>query len=346
VPPARLLSLLNVKYVITDKTQDVWLDGTYYDLEHSVSLGEVSLTDLPAHNTTHLGVVSYLTGTVDLENGTPVANLIVTSTEGVEIALTLLAGQHTSEGLYTNQPVAPTQARVGHHWRDNEQGNDYMSVLGLGQSLIPKAIAIQSLLPGEKVHLRGLTLIDETSGTSRNLSIDPSYRLVHSGDVKIYENLTVLPRAFVVHKSVVAESDEQALNYLRTKDLDPSDTVVLREGLTLDAEEGRSTARIVSYEPHEVQLEASLDSPGYLILTDTHYPGWTAAVDGQEAPIVLANLYLRAVLLEPGEHTVTFQFKPQTVRQGLIVGALSWLAWVLVVAIVASRTGRKPASGV
>ena len=47
VPPARLLSLLNVKYVITDKTQDAWIDDIFYDLEHTVPLGELTLSDLP-----------------------------------------------------------------------------------------------------------------------------------------------------------------------------------------------------------------------------------------------------------------------------------------------------------
>ena len=47
VPQARLLSLLNVKFIITDKMQDVWIDDVFYDLEHSTPLGEVTLADLP-----------------------------------------------------------------------------------------------------------------------------------------------------------------------------------------------------------------------------------------------------------------------------------------------------------
>ena len=59
VPPSRLLSLLNVKYVITDKTQDVWIDDVFYDLEHTVPLGQVTLgrEHVPDFEATHLGIV-------------------------------------------------------------------------------------------------------------------------------------------------------------------------------------------------------------------------------------------------------------------------------------------------
>jgi hypothetical protein len=38
VPPGRLLSLLGVKYVITDKVFDAWIDGLFYDLQFPARL--------------------------------------------------------------------------------------------------------------------------------------------------------------------------------------------------------------------------------------------------------------------------------------------------------------------
>jgi hypothetical protein len=137
ISPARLLSLLNVKYVMTDKTQDIWIDDVFYDLEHTVPLGEVTLADLPEFESTHLGVVSYLTGTATLEDGAPVAQIVVTGTDGTEVTATLLAGRHTAEGLYVEGEIAHPPARVGHHWRDQEQGNDYVAVLDLARVLYP-----------------------------------------------------------------------------------------------------------------------------------------------------------------------------------------------------------------
>src|SRR3972149_1570511 len=50
--------------------------------------------------------------------------------------------------------------------------------------------------------LRGPSLIDERSGAFQTLTLG-QYRLVHSGDLKIYDNLALRPRAFVVPNAVV-----------------------------------------------------------------------------------------------------------------------------------------------
>jgi hypothetical protein len=341
VPPAPLLSLLNVKYLITDKTQDVWIDDVFYDLEHTRPLGQVRLGDLPDFWSTDLGVVSYLTGTAHLEDLTPVARVTITGSQGEVFSTELLAGEQTAEGIYTEGQVAHPQARVGHPWRDNEPGNDYIAVLDLGEAMRPQEIAVHALLPDGQFHLRGLTLIDRDSGTSRTLSVDPAYRLVHSGDVKVYQNLTVLPRAFVVHQAQVVPDEGQALGRLRDPDLNPAQTVVLGQGQEMVIPGGTSSVEILDYEPERIELRASLDSPGYLVLTDTDYPGWEAMVDGVATPIQRANLYFRAVPLETGEHEITFRYQPSSVRAGLGLGVAGWVVLLVSLAVVMSRIGRK-----
>jgi hypothetical protein len=356
VPPGRLLSLLNVKYVITDKTQDVWIDDVFYDLEHTVPLGDVTLADLPDFETTQLGIVSYLTGAVHLEDGAPVAELTITGAVGPEGALsptdvvtqtiTLRAGEHTAEGLHSAEPVAHRQARVGHRWRYNDQGNDYIAVLALEQPLHPEIITVRSLLPGERFHLRGMTLIDGRTSTSRNLSIDPTYRLAHSGDVKIYQNLAVLPRAFVVHQATVPAGDQQALDLLRDPGFDPSQTVILAQGQELAGATGQSRAEISSYDPERVQVRATLERSGYLVLTDTHYPGWEATVNGEPAPVLRADLYFRAVPLPAGEHEVIFHYRPFSARLGSILSLAAGVLWIVITIVTSIRIGRKPTTSV
>jgi hypothetical protein len=339
VPPARLLSLLNVKYVITDKTQDVWIDGVFYDLEHTVPLGQITLEDLPAFETTHLGIVSYLTGTAQmaegqpLADGTPVAEITVTGAGGIRISTELRAGEHTAEGRYEAGQTDHRQARVGHIWRDDPQGSDYIAVLDLGQRLEPQVLTIRSLLPGQVVQLRGLTLIDEATGTSRYLSIHPAYKLVHSGDVKIYENLEVLPRAFGVYEGVAAADDEEVLALLRDPATDPAYQVILNDAslpeATTPTPDHRPAVRILGYEAEEVRLEADFGAPGYLVLTDAYYPGWEAEVDGQKAPILRADLYFRAVALDSGRHQVTFRYRPASVCLGLTISGSAALVALL-----------------
>jgi hypothetical protein len=68
--------------------------------------------------------------------------------------------------------------------------------------------------------------------------------------------------------------------------------------------------------------------PGYRVLTfiDAMYPGWKAYVDGEEAPILLADDAFKAVVLSPGAHTVRFVFIPYRTYAGLAISFLTVIA--------------------
>ena len=65
-----------------------------------------------------------------------------------------------------------------------------------------------------------------------------------------------------------------------------------------------------------------------LVLTDLHYPGWRADVDGSSALVHRANALFRGVVLEPGTHEVVYRYEPRAFRIGawLAVGSLTSLA--------------------
>jgi hypothetical protein len=344
VPPGRLLSLLGVKYIVTDKVFDVWADGVYYDLQFSAHLSpsgvpRVEAADLPDFPATAVGVMSYLDGAADLPDGIPVARLTLADVTGWTRSFDLLAGRDTSEGQY--QPGAAHQmARVGHDWRDNPAGHDYLALLRLVAPHRLTRIAVQGISPAGEFVLRGISLVNEPTNTSRQLTLstDGSYRLVHSGDVKIYENLDVLPRAFVVQRAEVNPDDQQSIARLRDTAFDPSQTVILANGEGL-AGAGTGRAEIAEYAPEHVVVRAASDAPGYLVLTDTYYPGWTATVDGLPAPMLRADVMFRAVRLEPGAHVVEFHYQPGSLRLGAWISALALGFWV-VGAAWAVRRGR------
>jgi hypothetical protein len=77
-----------------------------------------------------------------------------------------------------------------------------------------------------------------------------------------------------------------------------------------------------------------------LVVTDTHYPGWEARVDGRPAPLLRANGYLRAVAVPPGLHRVEMRYRPRSLAIG---GAVSAGSLLLVAAgfLAAGRHGRR-----
>jgi uncharacterized membrane protein YfhO len=67
-----------------------------------------------------------------------------------------------------------------------------------------------------------------------------------------------------------------------------------------------------------------------LILSDHYYPGWTAMIDGVQAPIFRANGIFRAVYLPKGSHLVQFDYLPQS----LVLGAYGALSGALIILLL------------
>jgi hypothetical protein len=245
----------------------------------------------------------------------------------------LRAGEDTAEGEYSAASAVHRAARIVGHWRGNPAGDDYYTLLEWGQAFCPSRIVVRVVTEQGELHLRGMTLLDQRTGTHRSLvvSTEGNYRLVHSGDVKIYENLDVLPRAFAVHQARFLATDAEILAALQDKAFDPAREVLLvgehgpSQSYGQDCEDD---VRLVSYSPERVKVEADMDCPGYLILSDAHYPGWLALVDGRPQEILRANLLFRAVALSQGQHLVEFRYEPASLKAGLALSLVAALAVV------------------
>ena len=350
IPAGRWLNLFNVRHVITDKLYDAWLDDVFYDLQFNAQLarGETAaVAHVPRFEATALGLVSYLRGGAALPNSTPVGLVEVGFGDGFTRTFELRAGQDTAEGLY-GPHVAHAQAVVGgHFWPPalslveggQPEGNDYVTRLRWEEPAAPLTVVVRATLPEGELVVRGVSLSDERTGGFQALVISDRgrFRLAHSGDVKIYENLDVLPRAFIVHRAVVAGDDETALALMQDTTFDPAAEIVLaaderkRQLVGVIGEQATgdlASTHIVSYKPEAVEIEAELATPGYMVLTDAWYPGWEATVDGEPATIQRADILFRAVALDAGRHRIVFTFRPVSLR----IGAGTSLAGLILVA--------------
>lgn len=70
-----------------------------------------------------------------------------------------------------------------------------------------------------------------------------------------------------------------------------------------------------SYAPNALSYKAKTGKGGIAVFSEIYFPwGWTATIDGKEAPIGRVNYVLRALRIPAGEHEITFRFDPQSVR--------------------------------
>ncbi len=165
----------------------------------------------------------------------------------------------------------------------------------------------------------------------------PRSQLVHeAGKTRIYLSEHYLPRAYVVPEAVAVADEGEALALLKARQPEVGSFVVLEQagdGLPTGkvdwGEEGEATAVITTISFNQLTIQASTPAPGWLVLSDTYYPGWQASLNGQTVPIARANSIQRAIYLpEAGSHTVQFSFWPLDWLLGLGVAGLAVLLWL------------------
>ena len=95
-------------------------------------------------------------------------------------------------------------------------------------------------------------------------------------------------------------------------------------------EHGR--AMVVEDAPEKIRI--SVEGSGRLVLADLLAPGWSARVDGREAPVALAEGIWRGVEVPEGAREVVFEYRAPGLRTGAAVSAL---ALVLAAALLLRR---------
>ncbi|MBE7551964.1 MAG: YfhO family protein [Anaerolineales bacterium] len=157
-----------------------------------------------------------------------------------------------------------------------------------------------------------------------------------------------LPRAYFVSQVYWAKNEAGAISRLTSSDFDYHREVIimggevkaeaLREpkapyGQAQDkAEEESGIVNVVTEGANEVSLKVEAPSAGFVVLTDTFYPGWQAMIDNQAAAIWPANLAFRAVAVGAGTHEIVFRYRPRSFTLGLWISALT-LTLVVIVSI-------------
>ncbi len=138
-------------------------------------------------------------------------------------------------------------------------------------------------------------------------------------------------RARWVRCARAARDPEEALQLVMTAAFDPDQAVVI-EGLKSQQITGcadggvRGVVDLVDEAPGGLEYRVHADQPGWLLLSDTWYPGWRAFVDGDEVPVLRADYLFRAVQIPAGDHRVRFSYRPPPFYIGLAMTAITLLA--------------------
>lgn len=157
-----------------------------------------------------------------------------------------------------------------------------------------------------------------------------------------------LPRAFFVEKVESVASLDDALQRLKSGEIDVTETAIVETtpetaAALVDPPNNDPIQRaiVTKYGNSSVQIETDATRRSLLVLCDAFYSGWRAYVDGNRADVLCTNGIFRGVSVPAGRHVVVFRFQPPSFRIGVALCAvvLATLAVVAVARCVRRREG-------
>jgi hypothetical protein len=315
---------------------------------------------IPPTRVASVEIVSYTDQSSDLPDGSLAGELMLTSDSGKTVTLPIRLGIETADWAYdgivqigkvnhskpSNSQTFPAYlASVGREF----QGRKYVARYNLDAGITATAVGARSLLADNGLKVESVSLIDEQSHSVSLATLLDRNELTlafRSHTAAMWENKSVMPRAFMVH-AVEFSSDAQTLSRMQQSDFRPDETLLLDEPLPLGGsnaapqQKPNDQVQITQYQPERVVIDVNAGAPGYLVLTDSWYPGWVATIDGKDAPIVRADYIFRALAMPAGQHTVVFEYKPMSLIWGAVISGLSIIVCIGLAIIAYLRARRR-----
>lgn len=324
-PAPELLGWLNLRFLVMDRLRDQWIDGTYYDLGLSEVLSPNQTVDLPISpdfSTSSVGIV------IEKPKGIP---------QSGELHL-FLDGESTTIDLNgAASPVLefpnPTDSRPLSLWR-----------VSLAGPLQARTVGLEWTGDGP-LTVQSLSLIGTKPGVDRSIPVNPKFRLSFLGDMKIYDNQLVLPRAFLSNGLEVVPDLDSVVKRLTDHTWKASSVAVAAATDVATTQgfppsDGAGTSSVLVDEPERMTVVTTAPAPKMLVVTESAYPGWVATVDGADAPIIVVDVMYRGVHLPAGNHTVEFRYEPVSWRIGVILSGVGIIVFVLGLFLSSKLDGR------
>jgi Bacterial membrane protein YfhO len=323
--------------------------------------------NVPPTEVDHIALLTNMSWSNEVADHTPVAQIELRTQDGKTFNFDVRAGDHTSEWAYDRSDIRSQikhqRAPVGSSYpvedaREKYDAHTYVSAFSLPAKTVVTSgsitVATIKTAPDLGLNVARISLADgETAAPLRRNWITEEgqdhadsgsgtggrqrwTKIAEAKDVAIFENDRVLPRAWLVSEAKVL-TDAETLSVIRTsrfsdgKVWDPRQTALVEGRLEFASTSPDQTAdvQMTAHEPNRVTLKTKSSQPAILVLSENHYPGWRAYVDGQFVTNLRVDYNLRGVALPAGEHTVEFIYRPKSVLIGVVISLLTLVGLVL-----------------
>ncbi len=349
-PRWQALDLLNVRHLVefnAPVSASMIKDGIKFAVPEAtanLTTGQsLVFTGAPA-SVDSLSLVTTMANSTHLEQGQPVARIIVHTADGRAIERELKAGIDTAEWAHERPDVKQNIRHALPPIFDSRPADTensfsalrYQTKLDLGEKAIVERIEVKNVAEIATVILWKATLYDSAGNDAFLLRqrLPEHWRKVYDADnVAIYENPRALPRCWLAPQAK-AVSEEEALRAIRGESeeafnprelalIEPDDKVKVE--LPQENNLDNALANIIIYQPNRLAIETNTNNRAVLVVSEVNYPGWEATIDGQPTTIFKTDYLLRGVIVPAGKHRVEMRYTAPAAKIGAMISALTLL---------------------
>ena len=143
----------------------------------------------------------------------------------------------------------------------------------------------------------------------------------------LYENKSVLPKAWLIGNVKNVKSQRQSLMETLLTGFDPSkEAIVINYKGENISENVSGTVDVMLKKENKIILDVKSKTGGLLVLSEIYYkPGWKAFINDIETPIYQTNHVLRSVKIPEGNSQVIFKYNDEVFKVSRILSRISLL---------------------
>ena len=145
---------------------------------------------------------------------------------------------------------------------------------------------------------------------------------------RLFENTRVVPRAFVPRHVRYERTDAEVLRGMQLG-TDFADTawITVPQYPSHEISNGPGTL-VTRREGLAYEIDATMDLDGWVVISDTKWPGWRAYIDGRRVETHYANHAFIGVFVPKGKHHLRVVFQPEAFTRGRNVTLVTMLGLV------------------
>jgi membrane protein YfhO len=170
-------------------------------------------------------------------------------------------------------------------------------------------------------------------------SLSEYFKTGNLGDTQIVELPSAMPRAYVVGGPQIYKKRSAMYQTLGLVGFNPTAVALAAQADTggedfSDLQPGQVAHTItrLADTPQRLQIDLHTARAGLLVVTDSHYPGWEATVNGRPRSILKVNGGFRALRVDEGTNVVIMRYRPAPFYRGAMISVVGLVVYLAALA--------------